>query len=63
MANGKYYSEAARIIPISSDKVGVDSPENIWILCANHHKMLDTGAIKAVGKSKVEVSGKLIQVN
>jgi hypothetical protein len=52
MSNGNYYSEAAHIIPISSGKEGVDSPDNIWVLCANHHKMLDTCAIKSVSKTE-----------
>lgn len=60
MANGKYYSEAAHIIPISSGQAGVDSPDNIWILCANHHKMLDTGAITALDKKQVLIDGKHI---
>lgn len=62
MANGKYYSEAAHIIPISSGQEGVDSPDNIWILCANHHKMLDTGAIEAVGNHQVIIDGAKIEV-
>jgi len=62
MANGKYYSEAAHIIPISSGQEGVDSPDNIWILCANHHKMLDTGAIKAIGKNEVDIDGQILQL-
>jgi len=57
MASGGYYSEAAHIIPISSGKEGVDSPDNIWVLCANHHKMLDTGAIKSLSKSTYEQDG------
>lgn len=57
MANGSYYSEAAHIIPISSGKEGVDSPDNIWILCANHHKMLDTGAIRATSNSTYLIDG------
>jgi predicted HNH restriction endonuclease len=57
MANGQYYSEAAHIIAISTAKEGVDSPENIWVLCANHHRMLDTGAIKSVTKTQYLNSG------
>lgn len=57
MANGNHYSEAAHIIPISSGKEGVDSPDNIWILCANHHKMLDTGALKSISATEYELNG------
>jgi hypothetical protein len=54
---GEYYSEAAHIIPVSSGKIGVDSPDNMWILCANHHRMLDTGAIKVLTDSEYEEKG------
>lgn len=56
-ATGKYYSEAAHIIPISSRQEGVDSPDNIWVLCPNHHKMLDTGALKSVSATQYELDG------
>lgn len=62
MSNGKYYSEAAHIIPISSGEEGVDSPDNIWILCANHHKMLDMGAMRVIGKNKAQVDKKIINI-
>jgi hypothetical protein len=57
-ASGGYYSEAAHVIPISSGKQGVDSPDNIWILCANHHKMLDLHAIDAVSMNEYIEDGK-----
>ncbi|HUB93898.1 MAG TPA: HNH endonuclease [Verrucomicrobiae bacterium] len=56
-ATGAYYSEAAHIIPISKGSVGVDHPDNIWILCANHHKMLDRQALKATGHDRYEIDG------
>lgn len=37
MDNGKMYCEAHHIVPISED--GVQTPENVIILCANHHRM------------------------
>jgi predicted restriction endonuclease len=54
---GTYYSEAAHIIPISDASEGVDHPDNIWILCANHHKMLDRQAINATGSHTYEIDG------
>lgn len=54
---GTFYSEAAHIIPISAASKGVDSPDNIWILCANHHKMLDRHAIEAVDRSTYSLNG------
>ncbi len=57
-ASGFYYSEAAHVIPISSGQEGVDTPDNIWILCANHHRMLDTGAIQAVSTTEYTHEGK-----
>lgn len=62
MASGDYYSEAAHIIPISQGSKGVDSPDNIWVLCANHHRMLDTGAIKAISKNEYIFEGKTIKL-
>ena len=62
MANGLNYSEAAHVIPISSGVEGVDSPDNIWILCANHHKMLDTGAITAIGKDAYKKGKEVIKL-
>ncbi len=64
-AKGTYYSEAAHIIPISSGKEGVDSPDNLWVLCANHHKMLDLGAIQATGPDRYLENGeeKLLLAN
>ena len=56
-SSGESYSEAAHIIPISSGEKGVDSPDNIWVLCPNHHKMLDYGAIKAIDNSHYEIEG------
>lgn len=56
-STGKYYSEAAHIIPISDATEGVDSPDNIWILCANHHKMLDRGAIESTSHSTYKLKG------
>lgn len=43
--SGSKYCEAAHVEPLSSRKKGVDTAENIVILCPNHHKMLDFGAI------------------
>lgn len=37
MDNGKYYSEAHHIEPLSEN--GGQTPENVIILCANHHRM------------------------
>jgi len=54
-SRGTFYSEAAHIIPISDATAGIDSPDNIWILCANHHKMLDRGAIKALDRYRYQL--------
>lgn len=58
-ASGAYYSEAAHIIPISSGQEGVDSPDNIWVLCANHHKMLDLHALEAIGPNQYRINGEV----
>lgn len=43
--NGKRYAEVAHIIPYS--KSHDDSPENLLVLCPNHHKMFDYGKQEA----------------
>ena len=35
--NGDYYCEAHHIVPVSEN--GSQSPDNVIILCANHHRM------------------------
>lgn len=35
--DGSYYCEAHHIIPISEN--GTQVPENVIVLCANHHRM------------------------
>src|SRR3989338_5876541 len=57
MSNGGWYCEAAHIKPLSGRKRGLDLPENILILCANHHKMLDYGAMKVITLTEVEIEG------
>lgn len=42
----KYYSEAHHIKPLGTPHFGPDIPENIIVLCPNHHVMLDYGAIE-----------------
>lgn len=39
------YSEAHHIIPLGSEHNGPDAPENIIVLCPNHHALCDYGAI------------------
>jgi len=61
-SKGTFYSEAAHIIPISDATSGVDSPDNIWILCANHHKMLDHGAIEAINNQQYRLDGMVYEL-
>lgn len=46
LPNGKLYSEAHHIIPLGTPHNGSDTPENIIVLCPNHHVMCDYGAIE-----------------
>ena len=57
MRNGGWYCEAAHIKPLRGRKRGLDLPENILILCANHHKMLDYGPMKVISPTEVEIDG------
>ena len=59
MDNEKYYCEAHHLIPISED--GSQSPENVIILCANHHRMFH------YAKSKISIQeengDRIIKIN
>lgn len=35
--DGEYYCEAHHIVPVAAD--GTQSPNNVLLLCANHHRM------------------------
>ncbi len=59
-STGNYYSEAAHIKPISTRTVGVDIADNILILCPNHHKMLDNGAIEIISSKEYVLDGEKI---
>ena len=43
LPNGKKYVEAHHIIPLGAPHNGPDTPENIVVVCPNHHAMLDFG--------------------
>jgi hypothetical protein len=43
--DGTQYAEAAHLRPISLREADLDVKDNILILCPNHHKMLDFGAM------------------
>lgn len=62
MANGRFYSEAAHITAISSRAKGIDVPENILILCPNHHKMLDYGVVEVISRDEVKIDGQIKRI-
>lgn len=45
LADGQTYSEAHHIRPLGRPHDGPDTPENILVLCPNHHVLCDYGAI------------------
>jgi HNH endonuclease len=45
LPSGEFYSEAHHIQPLGDPHKGPDTPENIIVLCPNHHVMLDYGII------------------
>jgi len=55
--NGDFYIEAAHIKP--KHKKGRETPENILILCPNHHKEFDYGNREIIQHSKNQVEFKL----
>jgi hypothetical protein len=44
--NGQPYSEVAHLRPISLLEAGLDTKDNLLVLCPNHHRMLDHGPIE-----------------
>ncbi|MGN6201568.1 MAG: HNH endonuclease [Solirubrobacterales bacterium] len=44
--NGKPYCEAAHLKPMALREANIDVKDNLFVLCANHHKMLDYGALR-----------------
>ena len=53
LSDGSTYSEAHHIKPLGGPHHGPDVPENIIVLCPNHHVMFDYGAI-TVGRSQIK---------
>jgi hypothetical protein len=45
-ADGKRYAEGAHINRIADRLPGIDSPDNIVVLCANCHRLLDYGTLE-----------------
>jgi len=45
-ANGDPYSEVAHLRAVASREADLDTKDNLLVLCANHHRMLDYGAIQ-----------------
>ncbi|MDQ3330703.1 MAG: HNH endonuclease [Planctomycetota bacterium] len=45
LSGGKGYAECGHIRPIGGPQPGPDEPENILVLCPNHHVMLDAGLL------------------
>jgi len=62
--NGDFYFEAAHITPMASRQRAVDTPNNILILCPNHHKMLDHGdnLIKIIDNKTIKVNDEIIKL-
>jgi len=56
LPNEKLYSEAHHIIPLGTPHNGSDTPENIIVLCPNHHVMCDYGAIELSLKDIKQIS-------
>jgi len=52
-SNGDFYVEAAHIKPKSTQ--GTETPDNILILCPNHHKEFDHGKLKIIKHTKKKI--------
>jgi HNH endonuclease len=45
-SNGRPYCEAAHLKPMALREANIDVKDNLFILCPNHHKMLDYGGLR-----------------
>lgn len=45
-SNGRPYCEAAHLEPMARREANIDVKDNLFILCPNHHKMLDYGGLR-----------------
>jgi len=55
--NGRPYCEAAHLKPMARREANIDVKDNIFILCPNHHKMLDYGDLRIELDSKRHLMG------
>ncbi len=55
--NGRFYVEASHITPKS--KKGLETPDNILILCPNHHKEFDLGHREILSRNKNAIQFRL----
>lgn len=66
MDNGDYYCEAHHLVPLSEN--GSQSPENVIIVCANHHRMFHYAKNKinigdaSCGSREIIIDGKPYKV-
>jgi hypothetical protein len=44
--NGRPYCEAAHLKPMARREADIDVKDNLFVLCPNHHKMLDYGDLR-----------------
>lgn len=52
------YAEAHHIKPLGGVHMGFDSPNNMLVLCPNHHAQFDFGVPKFASEKMVVISGK-----
>lgn len=57
LPNGATYSEAHHVRPLGAPHNGPDTPDNILIVCPNHHVMLDYGAMTIPKDGYPEIKG------
>lgn len=57
LLNERFYSEAHHIKPLGNIHNGPDVPENIIVVCPNHHSMLDYFSIK-IDLNKIYIHSK-----
>jgi predicted restriction endonuclease len=61
--DGGFYSEVAHIKAISTRVIGVDSIQNMLVLCPNHHKSLDHGKVTFESGFKLKINNESITLH
>ena len=58
LGGGKFYAEVHHVRPLGGEHKGLDTQENMLVVCPNHHAMLDLGVATFSSGKEVRIGGK-----